>query len=435
MRRRHRHPARAGTIPFDATWGSLQVAGDRGAPPIPLGGGTGDSVGNANALASRAPVDNTDRYRPITYGSSHIQADLVPGRRPGRRPDDPHLRPVRGPGLALVAGPDPDVLEGQVGVVPVHACRRSPSSWSGRSGSSGAEPGSEPWYTCHGPGPDGRRREQALVSLGWRRTRVTRTPSRCSSCPTAPASAPRRWATRCSSSSRTCASSGTLFPFITTVEEAQRVVAILDEAMDGPGDAAGVHHRRRGHRAARAGEDPGADHRLLRHPHAAGSRRSSARARPARGRPAARRRRHPRYNTRMAAVEFTIEHDDGQSVRRLEKADVILHRAVALRQDADEHVPRAPARPVRRQLPAGRRGPRARPTCPGRSASTPTRCVGLTTTVERLSRVRNERRPGLALRLRRAVPLGAAPRAASCTPPTGSRSSTPRRGRSRRWPP
>ena len=31
-----------------------------------------------------------------------------------------------------------------------------------------------------------------------------------------------------------------------------------------------------------------------------------------------------RYNTRMAAVEFTIEHDDGQSVRALEKADVIL---------------------------------------------------------------------------------------------------------------
>jgi len=61
-------------IPFDATWGSLQVAGDRGAPPIPLGGGTGDTVGNANALASRWPVQNTDHYRPITYGSSHIQA-------------------------------------------------------------------------------------------------------------------------------------------------------------------------------------------------------------------------------------------------------------------------------------------------------------------------------------------------------------------------
>lgn len=31
-----------------------------------------------------------------------------------------------------------------------------------------------------------------------------------------------------------------------------------------------------------------------------------------------------RYNLRMAAVEFTIEHDDGQSLRALEKADVIL---------------------------------------------------------------------------------------------------------------
>lgn len=37
-------------------------------------GGTGDAVGNANALASRWARDNTDRYRPITYGSSHIQA-------------------------------------------------------------------------------------------------------------------------------------------------------------------------------------------------------------------------------------------------------------------------------------------------------------------------------------------------------------------------
>jgi acyl-homoserine-lactone acylase len=65
---------RAEHIPFDARWGSLQVAGDRGAPPIPLGGGTGDAAGNANALASRWAEDNTDHYRPVTYGSSHIQA-------------------------------------------------------------------------------------------------------------------------------------------------------------------------------------------------------------------------------------------------------------------------------------------------------------------------------------------------------------------------
>jgi len=65
---------RAKNIPFDAPWGSLQVAGDRGAPAIPLGGGTGDAAGNANALASRWAEDNTDHYRPVTYGSSHIQA-------------------------------------------------------------------------------------------------------------------------------------------------------------------------------------------------------------------------------------------------------------------------------------------------------------------------------------------------------------------------
>jgi acyl-homoserine-lactone acylase len=61
-------------VAFDARWGSLQVAGDRGAPSIPLGGGTGDAAGNANALASRWAADNTDHYRPVTYGSSHIQA-------------------------------------------------------------------------------------------------------------------------------------------------------------------------------------------------------------------------------------------------------------------------------------------------------------------------------------------------------------------------
>lgn len=69
-------------IPFDIRWGLLQVAGDRGAPPIPLGGGTGDSAGNANALASRWVQDNDGYYRPVTYGSSHIQAvSFLPGGR------------------------------------------------------------------------------------------------------------------------------------------------------------------------------------------------------------------------------------------------------------------------------------------------------------------------------------------------------------------
>jgi len=71
---------RAQGIAMNATWGSLQVAGDRGAPPIPLGGGLGDQAGNANALASKGPVANGSFYRPVTYGSSHIQAiSFLPG--------------------------------------------------------------------------------------------------------------------------------------------------------------------------------------------------------------------------------------------------------------------------------------------------------------------------------------------------------------------
>jgi acyl-homoserine-lactone acylase len=65
---------RSKDIAMDATWGSLQVAGDTGAPPIPLGGGSGDDAGNANALASRNPATNTGKYKPVTYGSSHIEA-------------------------------------------------------------------------------------------------------------------------------------------------------------------------------------------------------------------------------------------------------------------------------------------------------------------------------------------------------------------------
>ncbi len=65
---------RSKNVAMNATWGSLQVAGDTGAPPIALGGGLGDEAGNANALASRNPVTNSGKYKPVTYGSSHIQA-------------------------------------------------------------------------------------------------------------------------------------------------------------------------------------------------------------------------------------------------------------------------------------------------------------------------------------------------------------------------
>jgi len=65
---------RSKKIPMDATWGSLQVAGDRGAPAIPLGGGLGDEAGNANALDTGGAMSNGSFLKPVTYGSSHIEA-------------------------------------------------------------------------------------------------------------------------------------------------------------------------------------------------------------------------------------------------------------------------------------------------------------------------------------------------------------------------
>lgn len=71
---------RSKNIAMNATWGSLQVAGDTGAPPIALGGGLGNEAGNANALDSRNPVTNSGKLKPVTYGSSHIQAvSFLPG--------------------------------------------------------------------------------------------------------------------------------------------------------------------------------------------------------------------------------------------------------------------------------------------------------------------------------------------------------------------
>jgi regulator of PEP synthase PpsR (kinase-PPPase family) len=100
-----------------------------------------------------------------------------------------------------------------------------------------------------------------------------------------------------------------------------------------------------------------------------------------------------RYNSRMQAIEYTIEHDDGQSVRGLEKADVILvapsrcgktptSMYLALQHglfvanypivDEDLDVTELP-RPVRHLR---------------------ERCFGLMTSPARLSAVRQERRPG-----------------------------------------
>ena len=102
-----------------------------------------------------------------------------------------------------------------------------------------------------------------------------------------------------------------------------------------------------------------------------------------------------RYNSRMQAIEYAIEHDDGQSVRSLEKSDVILlapsrcgktptSMYLALQHGLFvANYPLVPEDLESAELPR-----------PVRAIAG--RCVGLTTNVERLSRVRNERRPGSA---------------------------------------
>jgi len=99
-----------------------------------------------------------------------------------------------------------------------------------------------------------------------------------------------------------------------------------------------------------------------------------------------------RYNARMAAVEYAIEHDDGQSMRALEKADVILvapsrcGKTPTTMYLALQHgifvanYPLVDEDFASAELPGPVRGLRDR-------------CFGLTTTPARLSQVRNERRP------------------------------------------
>jgi [pyruvate, water dikinase]-phosphate phosphotransferase / [pyruvate, water dikinase] kinase len=99
-----------------------------------------------------------------------------------------------------------------------------------------------------------------------------------------------------------------------------------------------------------------------------------------------------RYNARMAAVEYAIEHDDGQSMRALEKADVILvapsrcGKTPTTMYLALQHgifvanYPLVDEDFASAELPGPVRGLRDR-------------CFGLITTPARLSQVRNERRP------------------------------------------
>jgi regulator of PEP synthase PpsR (kinase-PPPase family) len=182
-----------------------------------------------------------------------------------------------------------------------------------------------------------------------------------------------------------------LIPFINSVEEARKVVSILDAAMDGPVTPLAfttaavdeirieLHHSRCPiidffdlHMTQVESILKARGERVASQLHGVGD--------------------SKRYNARMAAVEYAIEHDDGQSLRALDKADVILVAPsrcgktpttmyLALQHgifvanyplvDEDLHSTRLP-RPIE---------------------ALRDRCYGIVTTPARLRQVRQERRP------------------------------------------
>ena len=182
-----------------------------------------------------------------------------------------------------------------------------------------------------------------------------------------------------------------VIPFISTVEEAARVVRVLDAAMDGPVTPLAF--------ATAAGDEIRGVLHTSRCPiidffdlHM--SRVEAILGTPGMHLPA---QLHgvgdiKRYNARMAAVEYAIEHDDGASVRALDKADVILvapsrcgktPTTMYLALQHGVFVANYPL--VDEDLTSS--------DLPRPIKALRTRCFGISSTPARLSQVRQERRP------------------------------------------
>ena len=182
-----------------------------------------------------------------------------------------------------------------------------------------------------------------------------------------------------------------LIPFISSVKEARRVVAILDKAAAGPvtplafSTTAVTEIREELHKSICPLIDF-FDLHMERVESILGAKGIRVAA-----------RLHgmgdvQRYNTRMQAVEFAIEHDDGQSMRALDKSDVILlapsrcGKTPTTMYLALQHGLFVANYPLVEEDFASADLPR-----PVKHLRD--RCFGITTTPARLSQVRNERRP------------------------------------------
>ena len=114
-----------------------------------------------------------------------------------------------------------------------------------------------------------------------------------------------------------------LIPFIATAEEARKVVAVLDAAMDGPVTPLAF--------TTAATDEVREVLHTSRCPIIDFFEMHMQKVEAILGAPGARvaARLHgvgdiKRYNSRMQAIEYAIEHDDGQSLRALDRAEVIL---------------------------------------------------------------------------------------------------------------
>ncbi len=183
----------------------------------------------------------------------------------------------------------------------------------------------------------------------------------------------------------------TLFPFVTTAEKARRVVEVLDAAVDGPvaplafTTVASLDIRDTIGRT----RCPLIDFFDLHLPQVEA----------VLGQPGARvpAQLHglgdaQRYSHRMAAIDYTIEHDDGQSLRALDKADVIL-----LGPSRSGKTPTSMYLALQHGLFVANY-PLVDEDFEGSELPEPVRahrqrCFGIVTTAERLTQVRQERRP------------------------------------------
>jgi regulator of PEP synthase PpsR (kinase-PPPase family) len=183
----------------------------------------------------------------------------------------------------------------------------------------------------------------------------------------------------------------TLIPFISSVEDARRVVKILDAAMDGPVTplaftTAAVEEVRQELHKSRCPLIDFFDLHMSR---------VETNLRVRGMRVAA--RLHgvgdiKRYNSRMQAVEYAMEHDDGQSLRAVDKAEVILlgpsrcGKTPTTMYLALQHGILVANYPLVEEDLGSSDLPR-----PVRALGD--RCFGLVSTPGRLSQVRQERRP------------------------------------------